>query len=331
MNVALCISHAMLPKNQWLHDLQITDFDYPYYGIFRFLGVDNGSEFRNNALINGCNKYKVEILWRKRVHHGAHIERWNGTLMQKMRGLPGATLNSVKEREKYSNIPPPAMTLKETKCWLVEILNVYHKERHEGLGTSPLYKWDKYFKDSEGRITLPEMVIDKKQLLLDFMPYKTCTLHRSGLKLETIEYYSPAILRFSQGTKFIVKYDPSSMRRVWARPVDEDNYIELTYSDVSRPDISLAEYKRARKKLTQDSDRYVNEQEVWASVERSNAIVQNSIKQTKQARTLKEKKLVDRSEPLRRVLSESSQSNYSHVSDALDYDAPPPAYDLEMD
>jgi putative transposase len=331
MNVALCISHAMLPKNEWLHDLQITEFDYPYYGVFKSLGVDNGVEFRNNALINGCEKYNIKIHWRKRVHHGAYIERWNGTLMEKIRGLPGATLNSVTERDKYANIPPPAMTLKETKAWLIEILNVYHKSKHEGLGASPLYTWEKYFKDSKGRVVLPEMVEDRRQLLLDFMPFKVCSLHRSGLKLETIEYYSPALLRFNNKQKFVVRYDPSSMRRVWARPENNNNYIELTYSDVSRPDISLAEFKLARKHLADASSHRVSEQEVWDALKRADDIVDDAVKKTKQAKLAKEKKETNSSEPLRAILSERSTSDYTASSDVLDYAEPPSSYGFEME
>lgn len=163
---AMCMIHAVLPKNKWLEDLKMHDLEYPLYGLPRRIHVDNGKDFRSKAYMTGCGLYGINLTFRPPAapHYGAHIERLIGTFMKRMCGLPGATLASVEEKKKYSNIPLPAMTLSELREWITEQIGIYHKQKHESLGCSPQYYWETCFKDKKGNLTAPDLIINKKKI-----------------------------------------------------------------------------------------------------------------------------------------------------------------------
>lgn len=335
-SIALCICHAMLPKNIWLNSLNITDFDYPYYGLIKTLAIDNGSDFHSSAFIKGCMRYNIKPLFRPpgATHYGGHIERLNGTLMKEARLLPGTTTGSVRDLNLYNNIAPPAMTFTELRLWLAETINIYHKTEHSGLNESPLCRWERAYRAADGTITMPELIDDPKSLLLDFMPYETRHLNRAGIKIHGVVYYSPALQKYNQGQKFVVKYDPSSMRRIWVRLEDCATYIELTYADVSLADISLSEYRMLKKEMRVASGRRPEPGEIHRARERRESQISESKKATKAAskaaRLLAEKTNVNTNEPLRRDLL-GAPAPRSTPSELVEYDSPPKIYDIDVE
>jgi len=93
-------------------------------GIPKILHLDNAAEFKSKALRAGCVQYGIDLMYRPvgRPHFGGHIERLNRTLMQRLKGLPGATGNSTKGRKAKKPEETAALTLKEFERWLaVEI------------------------------------------------------------------------------------------------------------------------------------------------------------------------------------------------------------------
>lgn len=98
--VALLISRIVLPKPPWLAHLGI-EADWPMHGIPKLLHLDNAAEFHGRALKLGCAQYGIALDYRPvgRLHYGGHIKRMNRTLMQRLKGLTGATGNSPKGRK----------------------------------------------------------------------------------------------------------------------------------------------------------------------------------------------------------------------------------------
>ncbi|MFC7738566.1 hypothetical protein ACFQX4_22800 [Roseomonas sp. GCM10028921] len=82
LSVALALSHAVLPKNEYLQGRRM-GLPWPVCGLPRCLHLDNAKEFRSEALPRGAAQYGIELRYRPPAtpHWGGHIERLIGTMM----------------------------------------------------------------------------------------------------------------------------------------------------------------------------------------------------------------------------------------------------------
>ena len=142
--VALLLSRVVQPKEGWLTHLGLA-IDWPMHGIPQNLHLDNASEFHSRALRTGCAQYGIEIMYRPvgRPHYGGHVERMNRTLMQRLKGLPGATGNTTRGRKQRKPEDTACLTLTEFERWLaLEVGQRYHRSEHRGLhGGTPYAAW----------------------------------------------------------------------------------------------------------------------------------------------------------------------------------------------
>src|SRR5712691_5502935 len=144
-SVALCIAHAVLPKGQWLAERKI-EAEWPVYGLFARLHLDNAKEFRSEALRRGCEQYGIAIDYRpvRTPHYGGHIERLIGTMMGKVHLLPGTTFSDVRAKGDLDPEKTAAMTIEELERWLTHaITGVYHCTVHRALGVTPRVAWER--------------------------------------------------------------------------------------------------------------------------------------------------------------------------------------------
>ncbi|MDZ7922283.1 DDE-type integrase/transposase/recombinase [Rhodoferax sp.] len=81
MSAGMCISHAILPKDDWLRRRGIVSVDWNMWGVMGILHMDNAREFRGDMLKSACRVYDIDIHLRpvKKPRYGAHIERLMGT------------------------------------------------------------------------------------------------------------------------------------------------------------------------------------------------------------------------------------------------------------
>lgn len=138
-SVGPALAMAGLPKTDWLRDrgLQI---EWEPFGIPRTLHLDNGTEFHSMAFQRGCERYGIQLEYRPpgRPHFGGHIERYLGTLMRRIHGLPGTTHSNPVERGKYRSDARASLTLEELERWVaLEIAGRYHQHVHRGLHAIP--------------------------------------------------------------------------------------------------------------------------------------------------------------------------------------------------
>jgi putative transposase len=320
---AACMVHAVVPKNRWLTDLGLSNIEYPMYGVPQRIHVDNGKDFRSAAFIAGCAEYGIKLTWRPpgAPHYGGHIERYIGTLMRSMRGLPGATLSSVADKVRYSNLEQPGMTFHEIRDWIIEQIGIYHGTVHSELKCSPLFKWENSLKDESGKITPPASIVDAKKLFIDFLPYKRGSIQRGGIQINTIQYYSAALKRFEIKTRCLIKYNPLSTRKIWVKPDGECNYIECDYSDIRLPDCSLAEFKLTRKALQSESNARIQNVKIFEAIERNRQRVTTATATTSKARRNQEKQ--------KRRLPFSHTEPLEREASRIDYSRQPITYDVE--
>jgi putative transposase len=109
------------------------------------------------------------------------------------------------------------MTLKELERWLaLEILGVYHKSVHTALRQPPEQAWKERIATRSTALRHPQ---DPGRFLLDFLPAEEPLIRRDGIRMFNLHYWdnvmSPLAGRSAQ--RFIVKYDPRNLSRVYLR------------------------------------------------------------------------------------------------------------------
>lgn len=328
MSVALCISHAILPKQNWLRAYDFDGNEYPFYGLPKRIHVDNAKEFRSKQLSDSCRLYGIELTFRPKAtpHNGAHIERLIGTFMGKVHFLPGTTMSSAKDKGDYKSEEHASLLFSEFREWFIREVEIYHKTEHSALGCLPLCKWESYFRNEDGSFSYPPIIDDPKRLLIDFMPSKKRVIGRAGIRMHNIDYYTSTLKRFDIGTKCTVRYDPESLNKIWILPEGEHNYIELGYADLRLPNTTLSEFKALRKRIRDESDRRVPAAEVFKLIEKNEQLVHAATMASKHARKTRERKksrFADPGHPL------NTKKEVKERAESVDYSVKPVAYSLE--
>jgi putative transposase len=110
---------ACLRKEQWLKDRHL-DLNWAPFGVPALVHVDNGKEFHSLALTRGCERHGISLEYRPpgRPQYGGHIERYLGTLMRRIHGLPGTTFSNPTKRGKYKSEAHATMTMGELERWI---------------------------------------------------------------------------------------------------------------------------------------------------------------------------------------------------------------------
>jgi len=315
LSVALALSHAVLPKDDYLRGRGV-ELPWPVSGLPARLHLDNAEEFRSRALRRGIAQYGIEAVYRPPAapHWGGHIERLIGTTMGALRILPGATGRSVADRNRDPRATA-ALTLDELETWLVhQIAGVYHHGVHSGLGTAPIAAWT----EAVARLPVPHrQPQDPQRFTLDFLPLEQRTIQRAGISLFNITYSDGVLSTFlaKPRRKFIVRYDPRDMSRVYLR--DEDGaYWPIPYSDRRLPAVTLWEIDAASARLRASGERYLTQRQIFASIEAQRAIVERAEAGTKLTRRERERtSRALRGEPYREIAEHRGAKSPSDPAD----------------
>jgi len=262
--VALAVSQATLPKEEWISDRGI-NLSWPVHGLPERIHVDNGAEFHSRAFERGCEQHGIQIDYRPPAtpRFGGHIERLMGTLMGRVQALPGTTFSSVGARGDYDSEGRSILTFREfEKILVLEVLCPYHNEIHQSLGKAPAAAWN------EGRAaTTSRMPADPEGLWLDFLPFEERLIRRDGVRLFNVLYQDGALAHLVNcgHAKLRIKYDPRDLSAVFVE-LSQGEHIWVPYADVSRPAITLWEHRQATKKLHAEGRRTVDEHAIFVAI-----------------------------------------------------------------
>lgn len=288
--VALLLSRVALPKAAWLDSLELEpqeqEVSWPMHGLPKALHLDNAAEFHGRALRMGCAQYGVELMYRPvgRPQFGGHVERMNRTLMERLRGLPGATGNSPKGRKARRPEQEAVLTLAEFERWLaVEVAQRYHHSEHRGLaGATPASAWQAMAQVRPPR-QLPPGPEEAMQFLVQFMPMAQRIVQSYGLSLFNIRYWHPIFAAWRElRRKVVVRYHPEDLSRVFVSSGGR-RYIEVGYADVRRPRISLWEQRAACRHLRAEGQRQLSEALIFKAIEQQRRIVDSARQATRVA------------------------------------------------
>jgi putative transposase len=327
VSVAMAIMHAVMPKREWLKSLGVDDIAFPYYGKPKAIGMDNAKEFKAKCFHYAAKKHRIDLRFRRvrTPHWGGHIERLNGTFqMGYVKYLPGATLSNVVMRGDYDSEKEAALTFSEFNVWFARAINIYHLEEHRMLGMSPHEKWLESYTDSTGGLSHPPLLSDAFEFFVDFLPEETRAISRSGLVLNKIWYWSDDFKPLvGSKIKFVVKYNPLSLRQVWVRD-GEGRYMQAPYSDVGLPDITLQELKLIREKGKRPPK---NEAEIFEKILANRELVNSAANATKRLRKVVETSKLSTGLAIEQMLEKQKQTQRPKKS--LDYTQPIIPYEPE--
>lgn len=245
------IANAVLPKRPLLEALGL-DVEYPMHGLFKRLHADHAAPHRAQSFRFACLSYGIDPDVRPRgpAHWGGHIERLIGTMMGKMRLLPGATGSNATKRDGYDAGATAAMTLEEFERWFVRAICLYHAEPHAGLGgLAPAQLWAREVA-AHGPLLPPG--IDGTALMRRFLPWVERTVKAYGIQIGYRRYWH-ASLAPRIGQKIMVHVDERTIQEVY--PDVEGAFVTAQVVG-SYPQVSLAEWEAARAEISQAGRAY---------------------------------------------------------------------------
>jgi putative transposase len=280
-SVGLTLTMAALPKHEWLKERGL-ELSWEACGLPRVLHLDNGSEFHSMALQRGCARHGIRLEYRPpgRPYYGAHIERYLGTLMRRIHGLPGTTFSNPVQRGRYPSEAKAAMTLPELERWVaLEIAGRYHQRIHAGVHAIPVQLWARTIGE-----TVRLGIADPKQFVIDFLPTQLRRIGRNGFQLGHIRYWDPLLSRlFPYGTRVLVHYDPRDLSKVFVPSPDDCDYLIIPYADLRRPPITLAEREHAQSMLSKKGQ-LTSEDQIFAATATQRRLEEQARHRTRRAR-----------------------------------------------
>lgn len=330
MSVGLCLGHAILPKESWLASRGI-EATWPVWGVPRVVHADNAKEFRGNTLALAADNIRSRIEWRpvKTPEYGGHIERLCGTLRRELERLPGGQQRPGKGNEDQDVEAESCLTLRELEQWLaLHIANVYHKDRHDGIGMPPLAKYEDGIlgsAESPG-IGYPPRILDERWLRLQFTPYELRTIQQYGIQWDHVHYWHQALIPYidtvdpktGKSRLFVTRRDPRNISKVYVWIPELNEYLEIPYRTMARPAVNVWELRAAMDEIRRRGEAAVDEDMIFRTLERQRVLVAEAAAKTKTARRFAQRRVENE-----RSVQETGVGKHDESSQevsTLDYD-----------
>jgi putative transposase len=330
--VALLLTRMALPKSEWIKRLGV-DAQWPMYGIPKTLHLDNAAEFHGKALKAGCAEYGIALMYRPpgQPKFGGHIERFNRTLMERLRALPGASAGSKKRSKRGAKPEQRArLTLTELERWVaLEIAQRYHQSEHRGLmGATPAAVWQALTQRFPPRV-LPTAGTQALRFVVHFLPLQSRTVQNNGLTIFHIRYWHPIFIAWRRlKRKVLVRYHPEDISRLYVS-VDGTDYYEARYADLRRPRISLGEQRAVLRALRAKGRRDISERLIFKAIADQREIVQRASAHTRAVRRGGKARKATKEGAVPAAWSPLLPAPDAAQSEELDYSKPPPSYSVE--
>ncbi len=287
-SVGLCLVHATLPKDEYLAGLEL-DAKWEMYGKPGTIHVDNGSDFRSQAMRIGCEQHGISLEYRPlgSPRFGGGVERAFRTLMNEVQHLPGTTFSNVAKKRGYDSEKHAGITLRGLEKIIVTfITKEYHERVHSALQMSPRKAWELGIygtKDVLGR-GLPEVLSNPRRFLIDFLELEERTIDREGIVWDYVHYYDDLLLAYIyQGKtgKHLVRRDPRNASKLFLWSETLGDYLEIPYRNRNRPPASVWEIKASRKRLREYGLKHVNEDLIFEGIEEIRDITEREVATSK--------------------------------------------------
>lgn len=299
----LAISHAVLPKDEWLKEMNVK-VDWPCWGKMRKIHLDNAKEFRGTVMERACKEHDITVEHRPkgRPQYGGHVERGFRTFMRRAHSLKGTTFSNIAEKAEYDAEGRAILTRKELERWFTLYVAKYYPHKfHRGIKNTPMGRYQEGIHGTETQlgIGLPPLIADPHAFMLDFLPFEFRTVQEYGIVLDWIFYYDDALRQWihakdpeqpKEARKFLIRFNPRDMREIYFQDPDSKTYITIPYRDRAHPPVSRWEVMAAERKLREKGYRNVNEALLFEAMLEMREIEEDAERKTKKARRAKEKR-----------------------------------------
>jgi len=279
LTVATCLTHACLPKTDWLEKRDLGSVHWPIYGKPKTLEYDQGPENEAKGIQRGLKRHGIASKIRAKGHPEQHgtIERLIGTMMRIVHELRGTTFGNINERGESESEKRACLTLPELERVLTLAIDSYNHTTHDGIGERPMDRYLSWYRRpglTDADRVPPRLAADR--LLFDFLPYEMRPLKRAGIRLFRVDYSCVELLPVwrrdnQQEVPRIVAYDPRSLAQVWLLDETTDLYIAVP-TRACRPDMTLAQSAEARRELKNAKAQDRNEERLFENLAKIKSI-----------------------------------------------------------
>lgn len=260
-SVGQCLLNAILPKDDFIqkHDLA---GEWVVYGLPRKIHMDNGKDFRSISLMNFCQEYRIEDIYRPvaRPEFGGAVERVIGTCMKKIHELPGSTFSNIFDKGSYDSEKEAAMTIDELEKWYFDfVINIYHKTEHSSIGMTPEEKFYQGLLgvgEDKSIPFLPTVPADTLKLRMSLLPEIKRSVQKNGITIDYMTYFSESLRKLIIPTQYrklkpditnsvICRRDPRDISKIYMYDEDIKDYITIPYADIRKPAMNLSELRES--------------------------------------------------------------------------------------
>lgn len=289
LSVAMCLLQGVLPKDDLIRRFKLAQ-PWPVFGLPEAVHTDNGKDFRSKHLERFAAQYEITLEYRpvRTPHYGGLIERIIGTVNRFVHALPGTTKSSVADRGDYDAEAHGTFTIEEIEEFLARrVVEHYHVDVHRELAMSPMKAWNDALKSDTFAPIVPK---DPNQFRIDLLPYEERTIQKDGIGLHGLHYTDGVLATWRSRSgddaaqaKYVVKYDPRDLSRVYFLPPDESPPLPIPLANRSLGPFSLLELRRTQA-LAKLEHRAWSERTMPEMLQRERAALEEATKKSKAAR-----------------------------------------------
>ena len=301
MSAGMCVTHCMVPKNEWLSQRHTNGGKWPFFGTMDSLHCDNAREFRGDMLLVACNEYDIDLILRpvKKPRYGAHIERLMGTVSEALKSLKGATFSGPEQKGEYDADGNACMTLEELEKWLILMFTNYHCNLvHTGIGTTPEQRWREGLM---GTKTLPRRGLqpppaDIEKLRLDFLPFHERVINPHGVDIDGLNYFDdvfrPYIGRTQPqnprlGVEYRFRRDPRDVSRIYFFEETTQRYYPIRSA---LPPLSIWELREVKRLAKERGVEKPDERQMFEILNEMRSLEDEAAAKTRAARSAKQQR-----------------------------------------
>jgi putative transposase len=217
-SIMLCLLHAFLPKPDY-RTLYGTEHDYPVYGLFEKLCIDNGRDFKSADLKNALAELGIirEEMPKETPWFKGSIERYFRSVNQRLlKGKPGYSFGNVVQLGDYDAQKDAVISLSAfLEVFHIFMVDIYPYSWHDGLEAIPMQRWQ-----ASASLFQPDLFEDTVALKRILLPSAERTLQARGIEWEGNFYRGAELVRLREqhGKERVrFKYNPDDMDCIYVR------------------------------------------------------------------------------------------------------------------